>query len=48
MADDSLPADRARIRPGIEIADTMQTTATTIRSSISVKPAVLTNLGTVR
>src|SRR5687767_4969507 len=38
MADDSLPDIRARNRPGTPIAAMMPMSATTISSSISVKP----------
>ena len=40
MADASLPAMRARSRPGMAIAAMMPMMATTISSSISVKPLV--------
>src|SRR5688572_5705418 len=40
-ADDSLPAMRARIRPGTATAAMMPMMATTIRSSIRVKPSFL-------
>src|SRR4051812_40106790 len=41
MADASLPAIRARSRPGTAIAAMIPMMATTISSSISVKPLVL-------
>ena len=41
MADASLPAIRARSRPGTAIAAMMPMIATTISSSISVKPLLL-------
>src|SRR5471030_315093 len=41
MADASLPAKRARSRPGMAIAAMMPMIATTISSSISVNPSVL-------
>jgi hypothetical protein len=41
MADASLPAIRARRRPGTAIAAMMPMIATTISSSISVKPLLL-------
>ena len=41
MADASLPAMRARSRPGTAMAAMMPMMATTISSSISVKPLLL-------
>src|SRR5713101_5296479 len=41
IADASLPAIRARSRPGIAIAAMMPMIATTISSSINVKPLAL-------
>src|SRR5438477_2635454 len=41
IADASLPAMRARSRPGTAIAAMMPMMATTINSSISVKPLLL-------